>query len=281
LKYRIADRLVLSKIRGIIGGDKKFFASGGAPLHKEIGEFFHAAGVLVCEGYGLTETSPIISFNRPTDIKFGTVGKTAPHVEVRLGENNEIQVRGPNVMKGYFNKPELTEEAFIDGWFRTGDVGEFDEEGFLKITDRIKDIIITSTGKNIARQRVELTIGKDHYIDQILTIGNNRSYLSALIVPYFEALEQYAKDKKINFTSRDMLIRKKEIVDFYKERIDIVQEELANYERIKKFTLLPQEFSQASGEITPTLKNKRKVIMERYSDLIEEMYNQPDTFPLT
>ncbi|MEA3559673.1 MAG: long-chain fatty acid--CoA ligase, partial [Candidatus Thermoplasmatota archaeon] len=275
MRYRIADKLVLRKIRDIVGGDKKFFASGGAPLLKEIGEFFLSAGVLICEGYGLTETSPIISMNRPTDIRFGTVGKTAPLVEVRLGEESEIQVKGPNVMKGYYNRPDLTEEAFIDGWFRTGDVGDFDESGFLRITDRIKDLIITSTGKNIARQRVELVVGKDHYIEQILAIGNNRSYLSALVVPYFEALEEYAREKKIAFTSRDMLLKKQEIIDFYNERIEAVQKELANFEKIKKFTLLTEEFSQAAGEITPTLKNKRRVIMERYEHLIEQMYSDP------
>ncbi len=278
-KYRIADKLVLSKLRNIIGGDKKFFASGGAPLLKEIGEFFLSAGVIVCEGYGLTETSPIISMNRPTDIRFGTVGKTAPFVEVKLGDDKEILVKGPNVMKGYYNKPELTEETFIDGWLRTGDVGDFDKDGFLKITDRIKDIIITSTGKNIARQRIELVVGKDHYIEQILAIGNNRNYLSALVVPYFEALEEYAKEKGITFSSREVLVKKKEIIDFYNERIEVVQKELANFEKIKKFTLLSEEFSQAANEITPTLKNKRRVIMERYGDIVEEMYSGTDKVP--
>lgn len=272
-KYKIADKLVLSKLRAIIGGDKKFFASGGAPLLKEIGEFFLATGVLICEGYGLTETSPIISFNRPTDIRFGTVGKTAPFVEVRIGDEGEIQVKGPNVMKGYYNKPDLTDEVFIDGWFRTGDVGAYDDDGFLKITDRIKDLIITSTGKNIATQKIELVIGKDHYIEQVLAIGNNRSYLTALVVPYFEALEEYAKEKGINFSSREMLLKKKEIIDFYNKRMELVQKELANFEKVKQFTLLPEEFTQAGGEITPTLKNKRKVIMKKYDELIEGMYS--------
>ena len=278
-KYRIADKLVLGKLRKVIGGDKKFLASGGAPLLAEIGEFFLSAGVVVCEGYGLTETSPIISMNRPTELKFGTVGKTAPKVEVKLSKDKEILVKGPNVMSGYYNKPELTKETFVDGWFRTGDVGEFDKDGFLKITDRIKEIIITSTGKNIARQRVELVIGKDHYIEQILAIGNNRNYLSALVVPYFEALEEYAKEKGISFSSREALVKKQEIIDFYNERIQVVQKELANFEKIKKFTLLPEEFSQAANEITPTMKNKRRVIMERYGDLVEKMYIEADKVP--
>ena len=193
-------------------------------------------------------------------------------VNVKLGSENEILVKGPNVMKGYFNRPDLNNEAFSDGWFRTGDVGDFDNNGYLKITDRIKDLIITSTGKNIARQRVETVIGKDHYIEQILAIGNGRRFISALVVPYFEALEEYAKEKGIRYSSREMLIKKDEIVQFYRDRIERISLELANYEQIKKFTLLPVEFTQAAGEITPTLKNKRNVIMQRYNVLIDKMY---------
>lgn len=272
IRYKLADKLILSKLRGIVGGEIEFFASGGAPLSGEIGEFFSKVGIQIYEGYGLTETSPIISFNTPKERKFGTVGKVAQLVSVKLGSENEILVKGPNVMKGYFNRPDLNEEAFSDGWFRTGDVGEFDKDGYLKITDRIKDLIITSTGKNVARQRVETVIGKDHYIEQILAIGNGRRFISALVVPYFEALEDYAKEKGIGFSSREMLIKKDEIVHFYRERIEKISSELANYEKIKKFTLLPIEFTQASGEITPTLKNKRRVIMQRYIVHIDKMY---------
>jgi long-chain acyl-CoA synthetase len=272
IQYKLADKLVLGKLREVVGGEIKFFASGGAPLSGEIGEFFSKVGIQIYEGYGLTETSPIISFNTPKERRFGTVGKVAQLVDVKIGSENEIMVKGPNVMKGYYNRPDLNDKSFSDGWFRTGDVGEFDKDGYLKITDRIKDIIITSTGKNVARQRVETVIGKDHYIEQILTIGNGRKFISALVVPYFEALEEYAKEKGIGFSSREMLIKKDEIIQFYRERIEKISSELANYEKIKKFTLLPVEFTQTAGEITPTLKNKRNVIMQRYNVLIDKMY---------
>jgi len=272
MRYRIAEKLVLAKLRDVVGGEIKFFASGGAPLSGEIGHFFSKVGIQIYEGYGLTETSPMISFNTPKERRFGTVGKVAQLVKVKFGHENEILVKGPNVMKGYFNRPDLNSEAFTRGWFRTGDVGEFDADGYLKITDRIKDLIITSTGKNVARQRVETVIGKDHYIEQILAIGNGRKFISALVVPYFEALEEYAKEKGIGYSSREMLIRKNEIVQFYRDRIEKISTELANYEKIKKFTLLPVEFTQAAGEITPTLKNKRNVIMQRYDVYIDKMY---------
>jgi len=280
LQHRYADKLVLRKIRDIVGGEKNFFSSGGAPLSKEIGEFFFSAGLLICEGYGLTETSPIISFNTPGSFRFGSVGKPAPLCKVKISDEGEILAKGPNVMKGYYNLPEETEKAFVDGWFRTGDIGEFDKDGYLKITDRIKDIIITSNGKNIARQRVETTIGKDHYIEQIIAIGNGRKYISALVVPYFEALEEYAKENNIIFKSREMLIREKSVIEFYAKRIKEQSGELAHFEKVVKFKLLPKEFTEAAGEITPTLKNKRRVIMARYGNLIEEMYGDDECSPV-
>lgn len=278
-QHKYADKLVLKKIRDIVGGDKNFFSSGGAPLSKEIGEFFHSAGLLICEGYGLTETSPIISFNTPGSYRFGSVGKPAPLCEVRIADDGEIQVKGPNVMKGYYNLPEETEKAFVDGWFRTGDIGEFDGDGYLKITDRIKDIIITSNGKNIARQRVETTIGKDHYIEQIIAIGNGRKYISALVVPYFDALEEYARENDIIYKSREMLIKEKKIIEFYARRIREQSTELAHFEQVVKFKLLSKEFTEAAGEITPTLKNKRRVIVKRYGHLIDEMYSDDECSP--
>ncbi|HSO27884.1 MAG TPA: AMP-binding protein, partial [Anaerolineales bacterium] len=271
-QHRLADRLVLSKIRDVVGGSKNFFSAGGAPLAREIEEFFFAAGLLVCEGYGLTETSPMVTFNTPKAFKFGTGGKPIPDCQVKFGPDGEILVKSPSVTQGYYNKPEATAEAFIDGWFRTGDVGEFDDEGFLRITDRIKDLIITSGGKNIAPQRIETAVAKDHYIEQFIAIGDRRKFISALVVPNFAALEEYARAQRITFTTMADLLQNPEIVAFYHDRIDAASQELANYERVKAFTLLPAPFTQETGELTPTQKIKRKVVTEKYAALIDAMY---------
>ena len=272
IRHGLADRLVLRKIRDIVGGDKNFFSAGGAPLAKEIEEFFLDIGLLVCQGYGLTETAPMISYNTPQHFKFGTVGRPAPGCRVRIGTDGEIQVKGPNVMLGYYNNPEATEEVFDDGWFRTGDVGVIDAEGFLVITDRIKDLIITSGGKNIAPQRIETAVGKDHYIEQITTIGDRRKFISALIVPSFEAIENVAREKGITFGSREELVQHPEIIAFFRDRIDQQSSDLARYETIKAFTLLPREFSQDSDEITPTQKIRRNVVEQHFGLEIEAMY---------
>ena len=274
LKYKVLDKLVLSKVRAVVGGDKNFFSAGGAPLDKSIEEFFLACGLLICQGYGLTETSPMISYNTPENFKFGTVGKLVPNCEVRIAENGEIQARGPQIMKGYFNNPKATAESIVDGWFKTGDVGEFDEDGFLKITDRIKDLIITSGGKNIAPQNIEKLIGKDFFIDQIIAIGDKRNFVSALIVPAFESLEAWAHKKKIQFQDNEELIAHPHVIDFFRERIDQQSQKLANYETIKKFRLMAKPFTQEGGEITPTLKLKRKQINEKFKALIETMYRK-------
>lgn len=273
IKHALADKLILSKIRDVVGGPKNFFSAGGAPLSKEIEEFFFSAGLLVCQGYGLTETSPMISCNSPKAFKFGTVGQPILGCEVRIGEANEIQARGPNIMKGYYKKPEATQETFVDGWFKTGDVGFIDEDGFLVITDRIKDLIITAQGKNVAPQHIEMIVGKDHYIEQIVTIGDKRKYISALIVPVFASLEQYARENKIAFASREDLVKNPAIIDFFSNRIKEVSAELPNYERIIRFTLISREFTQDAGELTPTMKIRRKVIAEKYRDLIDKMYS--------
>ena len=274
IKYKILDKLVLSKVRAVVGGDKNFFSAGGAPLDKSIEEFFLACGLLICQGYGLTETSPMISYNTPDNFKFGTVGKLVPNCEVRIAENGEIQARGPQIMKGYFNNPEATAESIVDGWFKTGDVGEFDEDGFLKITDRIKDLIITSGGKNIAPQNIEKLIGKDFFIDQIIAIGDKRNFVSALIVPAFESLEAWAHKKKIQFQDNEELIAHPHVIEFFKERIETHSKKLANYETIKKFKLMAKPFTQEGGEITPTLKLKRKQINEKFKALIDAMYHK-------
>ncbi len=272
LKHAFFDKMVLSKIRGVVGGDKNFFSAGGAPLEQSIEEFFFSCGLLVCQGYGLTETSPMISYNTPQAFRFGTVGKPVPGCEVRIAETGEIQVKGPQVMKGYYNNPEKTAEDIVDGWFKTGDIGEFDEDGFLKITDRIKDLIITSGGKNIAPQKIESYVGKDFYIEQVVTIGEKRNFISALIVPAFEALEAWAEENSISYKDMDELVAHPKVVDFYKERIDMHSDNLAQYETIKKFVILKEPFSIEGGEITPTLKLKRKAINDKYKHLVESMY---------
>lgn len=273
LKHAIADKMVLSAVRAVVGGPKNFFSAGGAPLAREIEEFFFAAGLFVCQGYGLTETSPMAAANSPKAFKFGTVGKPILGCEIKIGEHGEILVKGGNVMKGYYKKPKETEEAFVDGWFKTGDVGVIDEDGFLRITDRIKDLIITAQGKNVAPQHIEGVIARDLFIEQVVTVGDKRKYITALIVPSFGALEPYAREKNIRFSSREELVKKPEIVEFYRKRIRELSVELANYEKIVNFKLMPREFTQENGELTPTLKLKRKVIAENYKNMIDGMYD--------
>jgi long-chain acyl-CoA synthetase len=273
-RHALADRLVLSKIRDIVGGPKNFFSAGGAPLAREIEEFFLAARLLVCQGYGLTETSPMVSYNAPGAFRFGTVGRPVPGCEVRIGDDGEVQVRGPNVMEGYHNKPEATEEAFVDGWFRTGDVGDLDADGYLRITDRIKDLIITSGGKNIAPQAVEMAIGKDHYIEQIAVVGDRRPYVAALVVPTFPALEEWARREGLEWTDRRALVERAEVEALYRQRIDLQSGDLAPFERVKRVTILTEEFTQASGELTPTLKLRRKQIAENRAAEIAAMYGE-------
>jgi long-chain acyl-CoA synthetase len=273
LKHMIAGKLVLKKLRDIVGGRVRFFPCAGAPLSKEIEEFFHSAGIFVTCGYGLTETCATVTCHEKYHFKPGTVGKSIDGVKVKIADNGEILVKGPTITKGYYKKPEATAETFEDGWFKTGDVG-FLENGYLTITDRIKDLMKTSGGKYIAPQHVETTIGKDYYIDQIAVIGEARKFVTALIVPAFDALEEYAKSHDISYSSRDDLVKNPAIVTFYEKRIADNSQELAGYEQIKKFTLLAKPFSQEAGEMTPTMKLKRKVITETYKDTIENMYQE-------
>ena len=272
VKHAVADKLVLHKIRDIVGGPKNFFSAGGAAMAAEIEDLFFAAGILVCRGYGLTETSPMLTANCPGAFRFGTVGRPVAGCEIKLADDGEILAKGPNVMKGYYNKPEATDRALRDGWLYTGDIGELSEDGYLSITDRKKDLIITSGGKNVAPQRIETAVGKDHYIEQIAVVGERQPFISALIVPFFTALEELAERKKWEFKSRVELIQLPEVLQFFRERIDAQSGELANYERIKEFRLLPDDFTLAGGEITPTLKVKRNSIAMKYQDLVEEIY---------
>jgi long-chain acyl-CoA synthetase len=273
LQFALADRLVFSKIKARTGGRLRLFISGGAPLAREIAEFFGAAGMLVCEGYGLTETSPVITCNFPGRVKPGTVGLPLEHVEVRIAEDGEILTRGPHVMKGYYRKPEATAEAIgADGWFHTGDIGFVDADGCLVITDRKKDIIVTSGGKNIAPQPIENRLKTNKFFTEVVMVGNRRNFPAALVVPSFEALEAWAKQGGTSVGSREELVRRPEVLAHYRRLVDEMTADLAQFERIKKIALLTREFTQESGELTPTLKVKRRVVEERYKQTIDAMY---------
>ena len=272
IQNALADKLVFAKIRDRVGGRLRLFVSGGAPLARDINEFFGAAGLLILEGYGLTETSPVICVNTPESPRPGTVGRPIPRVEVKIAPDGEILTRGPHVMKGYFNKPEATKEALdADGWFHTGDIGMLDADGYLSITDRKKDIIVTSGGKNISPQPIENLIKSSPLIAEVVMIGNRRHFPAALIVPAYEAMERWARGRGLA-GSREDLLRNPEVVAHYEKIVDELTAGLAQFERIKKIALVAQDFSQAAGELTPTLKVKRRVVEERYKGVIDRMY---------
>ncbi len=271
-KNSVADKLVFSKLRERTGNNLRFFVSGGAALPIEHGEFFKAIGIQILEGYGLTESSPVISANNFNDYKFGTVGKPFPGVEIKLASDGEILARGPNIMQGYFKNKKETEASLKDGWLHTGDIGVFDDEGFLKITDRKKHLFKTSAGKYIAPTPIENLFTSSKYIDQFVLIGDRRMFLSALIVPDFEAVKEYADSHKIKYKSMNDLLENEEIEKLFDKEIGQFQKKLANYERVRKFKLLDKPFTIETGEITPTLKVKRKLIEERFKNIIEKMY---------
>lgn len=272
-QHKWADKLVLSKLRALLGGQVRMMPCGGAKLEPTIGKFFHSLGVNVKLGYGMTETTATVSCWEDHGFNPNSIGKLMPNTEVKIGENNEILVRGGMVMRGYYKKPEETANAFTeDGFLKTGDAGEIDEHGNLHITDRIKELMKTSNGKYIAPQYIEGKIGKDKFIEQIAIIADAKKYVSALIVPCFDSLEEYAKQLNIKYQDRLELIKHAEIIQMFEKRLHEIQKELASFEQVKKFTLLPQAFTQAMEEITPTLKLRRKVIMQRYREQIEKMY---------
>jgi long-chain acyl-CoA synthetase len=269
----MADKLVFAKLRTTFGGKIRLMISGGAPLNKHIAEFFHAAGLLILEGYGLTETSPIISANLVESLRFGTVGHTIPGVEVRIAEDGEILVRGPNIMKGYFNRPEETAEAIDDeGWFYTGDIGHIDDDNFLVITDRKKALIVTAGGKNVAPAAIENVLSADKFINQAFAYGDARKFISALIVPDWERIEKYAEEHKIKFSSRAELCRHPVINSLFQRRVEAAMEDFAPFEQVRKFKIMEREFSQEDGEVTPTLKLKRKEITRRYWKDLDSLY---------
>ena len=273
LKASIANKLVFKKIKARTGGRLRFFVSGGAPLSKAIAEFFHAAGILILEGYGLTETSPVISVNQPDRWKFGTVGPIVPGVEVKIAEDGEILSRGPHIMQGYFNKPSDTAEAIdADGWFHTGDIGEIDEEGFLTITDRKKNILVLSNGKNVAPQPIENQLKQSPYISEIMLLGDQHKSVAALIVPSLDEIKEYAKEQQLETGDMAALLQTQEIQRLIRGEINQYSSDLADFERVRMFTLMAEEFSEESGEMTPTLKLKRSVVMENHKAAIEQMY---------
>jgi len=268
-KFSLAEKLVFSKIKERVGGRLRFFVSGGAPLSQEIAEFFAAANIIILEGYGLTETSPVISNNRIEHVKFGTVGQPIDGVEVKIANDGEIICRGDNVMIGYYNDEVATKEAIDDdGWFHTGDIGEFDKDGFLKITDRKKNIIVTSGGKNIAPAPMEISMISSKYVEQVVVLGDRRNFISALIVAAEEPLQEWADKQGI----KGDIIQDERTVKLFEDEVSKAMEGFAHYETVKKFKLISDEWSVETNELTPTLKVKRKVIEEKYAELIDSMY---------
>ena len=274
-KHRIASKLVFSKWQWAFGGRMRLLVSGGAALPEELSYIYIGAGIPIVQGYGLTETSPVITTSRIEDNRVGTVGKAIPNVEIRIAEDGEIEVRGPNVMRGYYNKPEETRAVFTgDGWFKTGDIGTLDQDGFLRITDRKKELFKTSGGKYISPQPIEQAIKASRFVNQVVLIGAERKFPAALVVPVWEQLESYCKLKGIEFKSHSELCHHPRIIDLIQRQIDGLTPNLAKYERIKKVALLENEFTIEGGELTPTLKVKRRVIDQKYRDVIEKLYGE-------
>ncbi|HSK65206.1 MAG TPA: long-chain fatty acid--CoA ligase [Pyrinomonadaceae bacterium] len=275
LQHWLASKLVFSKWKEAFGGRIRLLLSGGAALSEELACVYIGAGIPIIQGYGLTETSPVVTASGTEDSRIGAVGRAIPHVQIRIAEDGEIEVRGPNVMRGYYNKPEETQAAFTaDGWFRTGDIGTIDQDGYLRITDRKKELFKTSGGKYIAPQPIEQAIKGSRFVNQVVLVGSERKFPAALIVPVWEQLESYCKLKGIEVKSRSELCRHPRIIDLLQRQIDALTPNLARYERIKKVALLENEFTIEGGELTPTLKIKRRVIDDKYRDVIEKLYEE-------
>ena len=272
-QYKLATKLVFSKLQQRMGGRLRFFVSGAAPLSKEIAEFFYKAGILVLEAYGLTETSPGVTINREENFKFGSVGQAFPSVEIKIAADGEILTRGSHVMKGYYKNPDATAESINkDGWLHTGDIGIIDEDGFLYVTDRKKNILVTSGGKNVTPATIENLLITSPYVEQVVVVGDKRNYLTALITPNIETLKKYAEKHGISYSNIEELVANENIYKVVDTDVQKLTKELARFEQLKKFTLLPKEFTVDGGELTPTLKIKRKVVLEKYGDVIEKMY---------
>ena len=273
LKFKLADKLVFSKIRARLGGRFVFAFSGGAPLSRDVAEFFWGAGVPIYEGYGLSETAPVLTANSPGAVKMGTVGRAIPGVTIKIAEDGEILAQGPNIMKGYYNLPEATAEALdAEGWFHTGDIGVLDEDGYLSITDRKKELIINAYGKNIAPAPVENALKAGRLIGQAMVIGDRRKFLTALLVPDFETLEAWAASQGFSGSHQD-LVEHPKVQEAVAEEVAAANTKLAKYERVGKWSLLGEEWGIETGELTPTLKIKRRVIVDKYGDVIEGLYS--------
>ncbi len=278
---RMADKLVFSKVQATFGGRLRFFISGGAPLASEIAAFFHQAGILVLEGYGLTETTAVTNVNRPDDYRFGTVGPAIPGVQLKIADDGEILMRGGNIMKGYYNLPEATAEVLEpDGWFHSGDIGEITEDGKLRITDRKKDLIVTAGGKNVAPQNIENSFkALCPYVSQVMVYGDKRKFLSALITLAEENIQAWAEQNGVSGRGLAELSGQPEVEKLIQGYVDKLNADLASYETIKKYKILPHDFTQEAGEMTPTLKVKRKFCIEKYREILDGFY-PPDTSTL-
>jgi long-chain acyl-CoA synthetase len=277
-KYNLANKIIFSKLKYALGMNKLEFAfSGGGPLSVSDAEFFLGMDIKVIEGFGLTETTPVTNSNNRHKIKPGTVGPAVKDTLVKIGDGGELLIKGPQVMMGYYKNPEATKEAFTDdGFFKTGDIAEIDKDGYVKITGRIKDIIVTSGGKNISPQNIENSIKASKYIEQVAIIGDNRKYLSAIIVPAYTELEAWAKCCAIQFTSRKELIENPKVKDLYTSEIEENMKDYARVEQVRKFALLEKEWAQETDELTPTLKLKRRVINQKFNNIIESLYPPGD-----
>jgi len=276
LRWKVANKLVFSQVHARLGGNAKIFVSGGAPLGKELAEWYANIGIRIHEGYGLTETSPVIAINTPGAHKMGTVGRPLSNVEVQIADDGEILVRGPSVFRAYWKRPEETRNAFVDGWFKTGDIGNVDEEGFLSVTDRKKDLLKTSGGKFIAPQPIENSLKLHTLIGTSVVLGDRRKFASVIIAPHFPLLEDWARANHITYSSREELVANLKVKALYESIVSEVNRGLARYETLKRVLLVPEEFTADNGTLTPTMKLRRRAIEERYRKRISELYEEAE-----
>jgi long-chain acyl-CoA synthetase len=277
LRWKLANQLVFSKIRAGMGGRVETFISGGAPLGRELAEWYATVGIRIHEGYGLTETSPVIAVNSPAHHRIGTVGRILPNLEVRIAEDGEILVRGPSVFKGYWNRPEETQMAFEDGWFKTGDIGHLDSDGYLSVTDRKKELIKTSGGKFIAPQPIENSLKLNPLVGSAAIIGDKRKFAFVILSPNFALLEQWALENHVSFSSRAELVASPKVQALYERLVEEINKNLARFEKLKRVLVVPDEFTAENGALTPTMKLRRRVIDERYRSQIDELYAQAES----